>query len=52
MAGPDHHREAERLVTQTRDAVQASAPESSRRYAQTVAEPRYAPCPRSPPQPK
>jgi hypothetical protein len=38
MTGPEHYREAERLITEARNTAQASTLESTHRYAQTIAE--------------
>jgi hypothetical protein len=38
MTGPEHYREAERLIAEARTTAQASTLESTHRYAQTIAE--------------
>jgi len=38
MTGPEHYREAEQLIAVARDTAQASTLESTRQYAQTIAE--------------
>ncbi len=40
MTGPEHYREAERLIATARNTAQASTLESTHRYAQTIAEAR------------
>ena len=38
MNGPEHYREAEQLIAAVRNTVQASTLDSTRPYAQTIAE--------------
>jgi hypothetical protein len=38
VSGPEHYREAEQLIAAARNTAQASTLESTRQYAQTIAE--------------
>jgi hypothetical protein len=38
MTGPEHYREAERLITEARITPEGFTPNASQSYAQTIAE--------------